>query len=457
MGKKFWAILLAVWLCVSLSGCSFSVFNSKSLMAPPKANSDQQAIHQLLQGSNPDVTFVYPKSGEYRSAIIMRDFTGDGKDDAIGFYSLDDTGGGVEVQFLEKTEKGWRTDAAFKNTANQVDRVCFADLTGDGVENVLIGWGSTAGATGRTAGVNAYIYDGNGGVSEYVLGIYGEMTPTDMDGDGVSEVFTVDKFVPAEEEGDDPSPAKARLYAWRNRTMTEICSADADNSISSYSSISFGSLTFSLQGVVLDGAKADGSMTTQIFYLKDGALINSPPEVNTDNYTNPFARPSSAPFSSRDINADGIIEIPAASLLPGLSEDVVPDSTSYLVKWNAFQEKNYGRPVMSSLMNLTENYWFRLPSGLEGRITASNDPDRRTVTYTEVTEPGEDGLQFLGSPLFSIRAFTQSAWESRGQSGGYELLASQADTVYGIQIFTQSEQMLNYIRRIRQNFKLITE
>lgn len=456
MGKRLWAVLLAAWLCLSLSGCSFAAFDSKNLMAPPKANADQQAIHELLQGSSPDVTFVYPKSGEYRSAIIMRDFTGDGKDNAIGFYSLGDAGG-VEVQFLEKTGTGWRTDAAFKNMANQVDRVCFADLTGDGVEDVLIGWGSAAGTTGRTAAVNAYIYDGNGGVNEHVLGIYGEMALTDLDGDGISEVFTVDKFVAAEQEGDEPSPAKARLYAWQGDAMAEICSTDADNSISIYSAIFSGSITSSLQGVVLDGAKADGSLTTQVFYLEDGKLVNSPPEVNMEDHINPFSRSASAPFLSRDINGDGIVEIPTASLLPGIPEDVVPDSTSFLVKWNAFHKKLLGRPVMTALMNLTENYWFRLPAGLEGQITASNDPDRRSVTYTQVTKPNEEGQQFLGAPLFSIRVFTRSAWDSRGQSGGYELLAAQADTIYGIQIFTEDEQMLRYIHRIRQDFKLITE
>ena len=43
-------------------------------MAPPKANADQQAIYRLMQGAQTDVTFIYPRSGDYRSAIIMRDF-----------------------------------------------------------------------------------------------------------------------------------------------------------------------------------------------------------------------------------------------------------------------------------------------------------------------------------------------------------------------------------------------
>ena len=93
----------------------------------------------------------------------MHDFTGDGVKDALGFYAKEDRS--VVVQFLVKQGGHWEAAATFENTATQVDRVCFADLYGDGREDVLIGWGSTAGTTGRTAAVSAYLYE-DGGVTE---------------------------------------------------------------------------------------------------------------------------------------------------------------------------------------------------------------------------------------------------------------------------------------------------
>lgn len=456
MRKALAVLLLGAILCFSLSGCSpFTVFDAKNLMSPPKANADQQAIHKLLQGSQQDVTFVYPKSGQNRSAIIMQDFTGDGVKDAIGFCSLENAGG-VVVQFLIKTAGEWHTAASFTNTALQVDRVCFADLTGSGVSDVLIGWGSAAGTTGRTAAVNAYHYDGNS-IEEYTLGIYGEMALTDLDGDGVSEVFTVDTFLPAEEEGDEPSPATARLYAWRDGSMRKLYSAGADNSIISYSSALSGQLTPTLRGVVLDGSKADGSMTTQVFYLEDGTLKNAPPGVNAEDYSNLFSRPSTAPIVCRDINGDGLIEIPVVSLLPSIPPDGDLDPTCYLVEWSMFERDSHRQLVVRSLMNTAENYWFPLPYELTGRVSASNDPERRMVTYTEAMPPQEDGSQLLGSPLFTIRVFTRSSWERRGQSGGYERLASQGDRVYGILVYTRDEKLLQSIETIKSSFRLLSE
>lgn len=455
MNRKIFSILLTVCLCACLCGCSVTPFDMKNLMSPPKANADQQAIHELLRGDKSDITFIYPQAGEYRSAIIMQDFTGDGTADAIGFYSPEDNAG-VEVQFLIKDNGKWKTAASFKSTAIQVDRVCFADITGSGINSVLIGWGSTAGASGRTAAVNAYVFE-DGSLTEYSLGIYGELAVTDFDRDGISEIFTVDKFVPAEAEGDEPSTAKAKVYAWRNAEMVEVYSTDADNSVSGYSSALFGKLNSSLCGVVLDGLKADGSVTTQIFYLENGKLINAPQGVNTEEYTATFTRPSTAPLLSRDIDGDGFIEIPRTTLLPGISEDVTPDPTSYRVDWLTFKADGSEQISVTALMNTTENYWFRLPIALRGKITASNDSSRRSVTYIAVTEAQENGEQLLGSPLFSIRAFTRSAWESRGETGGYELLSSQSDVVYGIQVLTTDENMLRYIEWIKKDFKLLSE
>lgn len=457
MSKRLLAILAIILSLTELPSCSFSGLSAQTLMSPPKANADQQAIYRLLQGTSTDVTFVYPRNGDYRSAIIMRDFTGDGIDDAIGFHSLED--GGVEVQFFIKEgevegEPQWRTANAFRNTANQVDRVCFGALH-DGGEAVFIGWGSAASTTGRLAAVSAYIYDGEWRMTEYQLGGYGEMVLTDFDQDGVNELFTIDKSVPAEEEGVEPTGAQARLFVFDQNGPYEATASPADNSISSYSAVVFGDLNAKTRGVVVDGATADGSMTTQIFTLEEGKLQNYPTGVNSEGYQNEYARPSSTTFSARDINNDGYIELPAVSRLPGISEDMALDSTSYLVEWRALTAGGGSRLVLRALMNPRENYWFRLPYQLKDRICAINDTERRIVTYTEVTEDAE-GNKFLGSTLFTIRVFTRSAWESWGESGGYILLVAQGDSVYCMQMLARNERDRNYVQQVADGFKLLS-
>ena len=452
MHKKL-ALLLSLFLLVTeIPSCSFTGLSAQNLMTAPKANADQQAIYRQLQGTQTDVNFVYPRNGSYRSAIIMEDFTGNGVEDAIGFHSVENSTG-VGVQFLVKEEGRWLAAAAFQNVATQVDRVCFANLAG-GRKAVLIGWGSTAGATGRTAELKAYVCDGRD-VEEYSLGNYGEMALTDFNGDGVHEVFTIDKYIPAEEDGSEPSPAMARLFLFRQDEPYQMTYCQADNDISNYSSVSFGQLNAQSPAVVVDGSTASGITTTQIFRLEGLAMKSLPDNVNQEDYVNPFARPSGASFSARDINGDGYIEIPAAIQLPGYPEDTVLDSTSYMVEWRSQTPGNPSMVVMRALMNVRENYWFRIPYYLQGRVCALNDAERRTVTYTEVKSTDEGPL--LGGTLFSIRVFTRPAWESRGENSGYIMLAEQNDSVYGINVYSRDERVLRSTEDIKKSFSLLEE
>lgn len=450
------AILLALVLSLTeLPSCSFTGISAQNLISPPKANADQQSIYRLLQGAQTEMTLIYPKSGEYRSAIIMCDFTGDGAEDAIGFRTTAD--GGAQVQFLTKSGGEWEVASFFSNPASQVDRVCFGTLP-DGGQVVFIGWGTTAGTTARLATANAYLYREDGSVTEYSLGSYGEMAVTDFDGDGINELFTIDKSVPApaETEGEETIPARASLYAFDRDDPYEAASAEADNSITGYSGITFGRLGASDWGVVVDGTTADGSMNTQVFFLEEGRLVNYPRQVNTEGYVSEYARPATAAITARDINGDGYIEIPAAIQLPGFSEDASLDSTSYMVEWRSQTSGNPSRVVLRALMNVRENYWFRIPYYLQGRVCAANDVERRTVTYTEVKST-EDGEMLLGGSLFSVRVFTRSAWESRGETSGYTLLAEQNDSVYGIQVYTRDEQVLRSTEDIMKSFSLLDE
>ncbi|WP_099205083.1 VCBS repeat-containing protein [Scatolibacter rhodanostii] len=454
MVKKLTRIGTVLLLLFLLSGCAVTGLDAQALMSPPNANADQQEVHHLLVGEKTEVSFVYPKNGEYRSAIIMQDFTGDGVDDALGFILLET--GGAEVKFLSKNEEGvWKVIASFKNPATQVDRVCFGDLTGNGSADVIVGWGNTQ--NNMSASLSVYHYQ-QGSIKEMqTKNTYGGMTLTDFDDDGVMEIFAIQRAVPAAEDSQESLPAKAEWIQVRGEELVSVLSTEADSSVVKYSSIQFGKIAQNQSAVVLDGTKADSSMTTQIFYMGTGRrLMNVPKGVNDETTANPLYRPPGAGGTARDINHDGIIEFPIVSPLPALLESSSLDSTSFLVEWSKIDLETMSyKSIKRTLMNLAENYWFILPGNMVGRITAINDSKLKAVTYYAVT-PGEseEKQALLGSPLFTIRVFTKSAWEQRGATGGYELLAEKNDYVYGISVLNTDGENLTAIKRIKKSFQI---
>ncbi len=181
------ALLLAC--LVMLSGCSVIGLDSKALMSPPREDGDRGSIHSLLIDTvGGEITFRYPRKGEYRSAIVTKDFTGDRQEDAIALYEASDNSGGTIISFMTKKNGEWTVIRSFANTAVQVDRICFADLDDDGILEVVIGWGSST-LNSCTACVYDYTQDG---VIEYPMEQgYGEMTVTNLVDEAQDELFIV--------------------------------------------------------------------------------------------------------------------------------------------------------------------------------------------------------------------------------------------------------------------------
>ena len=448
--------IAALVLGTNAGGCAYIGLDTQTIITPPKANADQQEIHDLLKGD--DRTYIYPKSGEYRSAIIMKDFTGDGREDAVGFTWMEP---GIRVHFLAKDNGRWRILGEFDNNANQVDRVCFGDVNGNGQPDVLIGWGNTQ-SVAATLGV--YWYDG-GKMKELLCDKkYDEMVLADLNNDSTPEIFIMQKAVAVEDETTSAAPANAEVFTIRDDKVSEISSTEADNSVTKISSINFGKLSKDISGVVADGIRSDGSMLTQVFYLdEDNRLKSIPEEPNAQETVNLFSRLSGSGFTSTDINGDGMIELPMAKKLPALPE-VLPeemslDSTSFLVKWCRPSLKNETGyvEVMSSFMNINEGYWFSTPFWMQKEITAFNDAANRTVTYYQVKSTegtgGEEGYS-LGSRLFSIRVFNRQSWEDRGKNSDYEILREENEQVYALMIYRQEAKYTLAMGKIKESFTL---
>lgn len=458
MVKKLVLIILAAVLCVQLSGCSLSMMDPQNLLSPPKSNAAQQEIYNLLQRSSKDLRFVYPRSGEERSAIVMRDFTGDGTEDAVAFYMLET--GSVAVQFItQSVETGeWITLAEFRNAATQVDRICFGDVTGNGTQDVIIGWGNATNLV--NASMNVYVYS-DGNVREVpIASSYGEMILTDFNEDEKLEIFLTLRLIPAADESSEDTPAKSVIFEYIGDEMVATHSVQSDNSVTKFSAISFGNVSEDKKAVFIDAAKADSSLTTQIFFFEDDKLVNFPAGVNDETTPNLTFRPAGANFYSRDINDDGIIEVPIVTQLPAIpsanpsAAGATVDSTSFLVFWYRYNGTDRLISVMPTLMNLEENYWFEIPRQMADKITTVNDQSLKAVTYVEVSEAEEgETPAVFGSMLFVIRVFSKSTWANQGEPRGFVKIGEQGNDIYAILDYGVSKYSY-LIDKVKNNFTI---
>lgn len=458
--KKIAAFCLAAVLALSVTGCGFTGLDAQALMSPPKTTADRQAIYALMRGSDDDVKLVYPKNGEHRSAIITRDLNADGRTEVVSFCANGDAGG-VRVEFFLKDDDGaWRSLARFSATANQVDRVFFGDLTGDGAEEIIVGWGDPQTAT---ASVSVYRL-ADGSIREFSMStvVYSEMLLTDFDDDAVQELFVVDAGQTSGEENAVSAPL-GRLYRFDGEQQPYVSqTVPLDAAVARYAAASFSQINSWRWAVVLDGYKADGRMVTQVIgYDEITQLLSSPLSDAGGEGANPTDRATAVAVTARDINGDGVLEIPTAELVVDPGEGGTADSTNYVVTWSTYSfADNTLTPVARSILNTAENYVVMLPQGTEN-FGCTNDSVTRTATFFRYTQKGYGG-EFLGQKMaFAITVYSEEEWSALSgeakETMGVEL-SSVAGRVYVLTVplggYPADEDLL---RTVQEGFRVLNE
>ena len=101
-------VLACALAMLLLSSCAGADAGLEGLMLPPKLTSEQSELYSALEtaAGTENLRLRYPKSGEGSSAFIFRDIDADGADEAIVFYSTQDSSA-TRINILRKTAEKW--------------------------------------------------------------------------------------------------------------------------------------------------------------------------------------------------------------------------------------------------------------------------------------------------------------------------------------------------------------
>lgn len=455
---KLRAVAAALLLSVLLSGCSFVGLDAETLMQPPKPTGEKADIHALLESkTGGKMTLKYPRSGDYRSAIITHDICGDKGEEAIAIFQKGDEASGTDIMFMQKVDGKWTDIGFFSNPASQVDKVCFGDLNGDGKDDVVVGWGSSLNST---SSICAYYY-GGGKMNEIKLDKlaqnYTEMAVMDFNGDGKSEIFTANVSTGEKQAAGtlaDDQSAFARLYSLHDGAFEIIGSCRLDSSVSKYASVQAGLINEKQNGIVLDGIRSANQMVTELIYW----------DAKTKTLKSPFYDPKtqninltqrSTQVVSKDINGDKIIEIPFVTLLPGYG-GVATEDAAYVTNWKRYDTTNNALvPVMSMVLNYADGYWFLVPDLWHDRITTKTDTATRTTTFFAWNTSKKDLKGSLGVPLLKIQVFAKKEWDSGTGTAGFFKLMETDNLVFAADCPSPGNPLSLSVSDVKHSFDLI--
>ncbi len=442
--KRMVALLLAALFC--LSGCSLTLASMESLLSPPMRTEEQSEIYQaLIRSVNSNISLVYPRSGSYTSAFVVEDIDGDGMDDALVFYrnqSQSTSTGSVRMNFLVQRNNNWVSthDISLQN-ATEVEKLQI--LKEGGTTYLVVGFNQSSSSEKL---LKVYIYTQEYGPEERLSESCSNFTVTDLDADGVSDLFMIS--APAVSDN-TVREVTGILWKLQDGQFVEDSTVRMNSRAMEYLTINLGWVeTEDTPAIYLDSQIGTDSEGTEIILYRNGQLVDlmvgnrAEEDLAAITY-----RPSG--YSCLDLDENGCFEIPSPTSFLGYTDDDSTESLFYIV-WSNYRRGNLV-PTAITYTNYLLNYHFFLPDQWIGEVSASWDSTNNEITFFRY----QDTLRRQDEVLLRIRVFTRSDWENRSPASHYVRLAQNGQLVYSYELFETGSSLDLNDQDVQERFDLM--
>lgn len=383
MKKCIGAVAAAIIIALVVFVFSGTAFESVDmLMRPPKNEGQNSEIQAAFEASiNDKYILRSPLSGEYKSSFILVDFNGDKIDEVVVFYSLSGAPDVARMNVICDFNGEWRSVADLESAHKQIHKVDFADIDKDGMMEIIAGWSISDTDLLNTLNVYRLSSDnGNLSVEKIFENNYTEFAVCDVNADFKTDILLFDK------QHTDNVSIRATYYDFVGKKAYEAGEFYIDATISSVYSVCFDKDNSNGNTrIYVDGYRFDSGMTTELFYWdKKEKSFNRP--VYSDLKSIPAAATRNTVITCRDINDDGIVEIPFEEYIP--ESEVVQQNKSVqkeqnIIKWMKY--KNHGFvPVYYEIYNIQNNYSLKIKNDWYGNFTVKSEPDKGMMTFYRV-------------------------------------------------------------------------
>ncbi len=433
MGKAAKRILLctAALLLLLFSGCRPEQ-DMEELMALPRLSQEYVALQRVLDGIQGEgMTFAAPVSGGYRQSVQFYDLDGNGTEEALAFFR----GTGerpLKIYIFTREGNKYTSAAVVEGDGTSIESVSYLDMDGDGWTELAVGWGMGSDLKMLTVySLRAFQ------VSPIANADFTQYTTGDLDGDGHSELLLI-------RLGNGDKGGAAELIGLNRDGETQSVSARISEGLESISRIVCAPLPDRKNALFVEGS-LQGGLVTDVFLCEGGLLQNITLNGDVSEVT---YRTSSV--GMRDMNGDGIPEIPIPRALPSQGE------TLYRVlDWYAINSQGRRQLQLSTYHNFSDSWYLILHESWGGNISIrredSNTGERAVVfsRWNGVDKPVTDFLV--------IYAISGAGREELASRPGRMILSTSAETIYVYQLLLTRDDwsLAPDDNLLRQSFGLI--
>lgn len=391
--RKIILPILCLTLIITLSGCDFFTADTAELLSPPTLTGDMFTINEAIKKSvTSEYTLEYPSRGNYRSAIVQHDINKDGILEAFAFYSTSNhETATMNINAVVSKNGKWESAGNQSISAGGVDRIDFCDLDSDGVDEILVGWEIYG-----TSELQLAVYSlGEKTLTQRMLEQYTHFAFCDLDEDDNNEIFIIRSF-PAE------SRNSAHLYSLTPVGVSLLSSCELDSTAKTLNHPVVSTLSTGKPAIYIDEIKGVGAVT-EVIFLEKGQLQNPLMDKETKETAKTLR---AATLESRDINGDGILEIPVRRDVPTVTRTTEGEK-QYLTDWCSFGGESL-TVQLTAFVNVSEGYYYVIPPKWIGSVAILRDTEN---ALTEIYKFDSEN-NTSGDRLLYIKSVKKSDWDS---------------------------------------------
>ena len=431
MKKRIVALALCA-LALALSGCVFTTPETSLYRLPKLAGEYESLESQIDALLSSGGEYAAPTSGSNLQSVQMIDLDGDGTEEAVAFFRFPNDKKPMKIYIFKTDGDSYGQYACIKGTSSLIYSVNYADLDGDGVREILVGYRSSSDVQGLA------VYPVTEGEPQALLITgYSRYANLDLNGDDKQELVILCS--------DEESTARADYYDWSDGTLGVRSSMRLSLSVAELGRLSAGTLTGGENALFVTGVTAENMMVTDVLALRSGRLQNI--ALGTDGNQMPAFSAFLGLFP-RDETNDGVTEAPEARTLQRFDRE---SEIQYYVTWRQFSADGTAQDVCSSFHNVSDGWSLTLP----------DEWDKAKLTAERVSGGGETAVSFyrVGTggardKLLTIYRLTGEAREELANTGERITLARQVEAVYAAEIGETWDVQLTE-QSLRDRFSLI--
>lgn len=351
MKKKGIVMILFIILCgIMISGCGKLEDSTNPFQAPAESNGEQADINKALDELLPQGTeYLTAKNTEQKQSIFIEDINQDGKKEAFVLYRDLKENHQVHMMVLQENNGSWIKLSDIGTNFNTLDYFKLEDLGGNGNKEVILG----VALSDTDLEKQIYIYEVDGkDVIEKVNHTYEGVDIADYNEDNISDLLLVD--------GEINKLQTVELFDYKENKLQSLSLVDLNSDGIPENMVS-GKLVNGKKALFIDSGLGAHSMLTEIVTYDNGKLIKV-------GDANDGIMMKEYPLYSKDINADGIIEVGGMYISKGY-EDAAFAEIPFIDTYTDYSIDGTKQTIEERYTDSSQHFYITIPSNWQGKVT----------------------------------------------------------------------------------------